>query len=148
MQLPSPFNPCASTGSHLTRLSEPRWGHTSLVPSLYFLFNYRDCTELSAPCQVVLYILLSCCVLLRRTSNDRGKVSLIFFTDRNLNKVLGYCFHQYLSIVICFEFFVIIGKHRLLRKTGSGSTITIVSIARWTTRLQTSLPEGTTRTSK
>jgi len=26
---------CAGTGSHLTRLSEPRWRLTSLVPSLY-----------------------------------------------------------------------------------------------------------------
>jgi len=26
LQLPSPFSPCASTGSHLTRLSELRFG--------------------------------------------------------------------------------------------------------------------------
>jgi hypothetical protein len=29
-------NPYASAGSHLTRLSELRWGHTNLVPSLYY----------------------------------------------------------------------------------------------------------------
>jgi hypothetical protein len=35
LQLPSPFNLCASIGSHLPRLSELRWRYTSLVLSLY-----------------------------------------------------------------------------------------------------------------
>ncbi|MEE8194060.1 MAG: hypothetical protein V3T73_00990, partial [Dehalococcoidales bacterium] len=35
-RLTGPFGFCASTGSHLTRLSELRWGPTNLVPSLYF----------------------------------------------------------------------------------------------------------------
>ncbi len=41
LRLPSPFNPCVGTGSHLTQLSEPRWRHTNLVPSL-LLFSFEQ----------------------------------------------------------------------------------------------------------
>ena len=37
LRLPGPFDFCAGIGSHLTRLSEPRWKCTSPVRSLYHI---------------------------------------------------------------------------------------------------------------
>jgi hypothetical protein len=45
------------------------------------------------------------------------------------------------------EFFLMVGRYRLLRKTGSGGTITIVRISRWTAWLQAGLLGVTVKTS-
>ena len=62
LPLPSPFNPCTSTGSHLTRLSGLRLRHTSLAHSL---------------CAYSVYILNSTARFLVCQGYTRGPNSLI-----------------------------------------------------------------------
>jgi len=60
LRLPSPFSLCASTGSHLTRLSELRWRPTILVPSLCNILFVNQYREDRLFCQVVMGCILDC----------------------------------------------------------------------------------------